>query len=107
MRKMVFIGFVVLGALVGLLSSAKADWGTRLVMMGVGALFGAPIGGALASMGRKERQRLEWDENPLPGMGTTPKDLAANYWRDRGHPPFMKPSEAEPDKHMFDPDRLG
>ena len=107
MRKLIFIGVIVLGALVGLLSSAKADWGTRFVMMGVGALFGAPIGGALASKGRKERQRLEWYENPLHGMGTTPKDLAANYWRDRGHPPFMKPSEAEPDKHMFDPDRLG
>jgi hypothetical protein len=107
MRKLIFIGFIALGALIGLIAAAKADWGTRLVMMGVGALFGAPIGGALASIGRKERQRLEWDENPLPGMGTTPKDLAANYWRDKGHPPFMKPSEAEPDKHMFDPDRLG
>jgi hypothetical protein len=45
MRKLVFIGFVLMGALVGLFSAAKADWGTRLVMMGVGALFGAPIGG--------------------------------------------------------------
>lgn len=107
MRKLILIGFIVLGALVGLVSAAKNDWGTRLVMMGVGALFGAPIGGALASIGRKGRQPLEWDENPLPGMGTTVKDLAANYWRDKGHPPFMKPSEAEPDKHMFDPDRLG
>lgn len=52
MRKLIFIGFVVLGALVGLFSAAKADWGTRLVMMGVGALFGAPIGGVLAGIGR-------------------------------------------------------
>ena len=92
--------------------SARADQSTGAAggvgwPNGVGALFGAPIGGALASIGRKGRQPLEWDENPLPGMGTTPKDLAANYWRDKGHPPFMKPSEAEPDKHMFDPDRLG
>ncbi|NJN00912.1 MAG: septal ring lytic transglycosylase RlpA family protein [Aquincola sp.] len=27
-------------------------------------------------------------------------------WRDRGHPTFMKPSDGDPDKHMFDPDRL-
>lgn len=107
MRKLIFIGFVVLGALIGLISAGNSDWGTRLVMMGVGALFGAPIGGALAGIGRKGRQLLEWDENPVPGMGTTPKDLAANYWRDKGHPPFMKPSEAEPDRHMFDPDKLG
>ena len=107
MRKLIFIGFTVLGALIGLISAAKSGWETRLVMMGVGALFGAPIGGVLASIGLKRRQPLEWDENPLPGMGTTPKDLAVNYWRDKGHPPFMKPSEAEPDKHMFDPDRLG
>ena len=106
MRKLIFIGFIVLGALIGLISAGNSDLGTRLVMMVVGALFGAPIGGALASIGRRGRQPLEWDENPLPGMGTTPKDLAANYWRDKGHPPFMKPSEAEPDKHMFDPDRL-
>ena len=106
MRKLIFMVFIALGALIGLISAMNSDWGTRLVMMGVGALFGAPIGGALASIGRKGRP-LEWEENPLPGMGTTPKDLAANYWRDKGHPPFMKPSEAEPDKHMFDPDRLG
>lgn len=95
MRKLIFIGFIALGALIGLIAARNGDWGTRLVMIGVGALFGAPIGGALASIGRKGRQPLEWDENPLPGMGTTPKDLAANYWRDKGHPPFMKPSEAE------------
>lgn len=86
MRKLIFMVFIALGALIGLIAAANADWGTRLVMMGVGALFGAPIGGALASMGRKERPRLEWDENPLPGMGSTPKDLAANYWRDKGQP---------------------
>lgn len=107
MRKLIFIGFVALGALIGLLSAAKADWATRLVMMGVGVLFGAPIGGALTGISRKGRLPLEWDETHLPGMGTTPKDLAANYWRDKGHPPFMKPSEAVPDKHMFYPDRLG
>lgn len=106
MRKLIFIGFVALGALIGLVSATKSDWGTRIVMMGVGALFGAPIGGALASIGRKKRPHSEWDESLLPGMGTTPKDLAANYWRDKGHPPFMKPSETPPDKHMFDPDRL-
>jgi len=45
-------------------------------------------------------------DSALPGMGTSPKDLAANFWRDKGHPPFMKPTEAKPDSHMFDPDKL-
>jgi hypothetical protein len=33
-------------------------------------------------------------------MGVTSEDLAANYWRDKGHPPFMKPPESDlnPDK---------
>ena len=102
MRKLIFIGFVVMGALVGLLSAAKADWGTRLVMMGVGALFGAPIGGALAGIGRKGRQHVEWDENPLPGNGTSSRDLAANYWRDEAHPPFEKPGESVDEVRRWD-----
>ena len=76
MRKLIFIGFIVLGALVGLLSSAKADWGTRLVMMGVGALFAAPIGGALAGIGKSGRS-LGRGESLLPSDGTSSKDLAA------------------------------
>ena len=28
-------------------------------------------------------------------MGVTSEDLAANFWRDKGHPPFMKPPEAD------------
>ena len=106
MRKLILIGFIVFGALVGLLSASKEDWPTRVVMMAVGVLFALPIGEVIARIGKKSRP-LEWDEQPLPGNGTSPRDLAANYWRDKGHPPFMKPSESEPDKHMFDPDKLG
>jgi len=101
MRKSIFIGFVVLGALVGLLSAGHSDWGTRLVMMGVGALFGVPIGGALASIGRKGLS-IDWDENPLQGSGTSSKDLASNYWRDEGHPPFAKPREREDEMRRWD-----
>ncbi len=107
MRKLIFIGFIVLGALIGLIAARNGDWGTRLVMMGVGALFGAPIGGALASIGRKGRQPLEWDESPLPGNGTSSKDLTANYWRDEGHPPFAKPTEGEDEMRRWDRNPLG
>ena len=98
MRKLVFVGFIVLGVSVGLFSAANDDWSTRAVMMGVGALFGCAIGGSLARIGRRG-PTLKWEQNPIPGMGVTSEDLAANYWRDKGHPPFMKPPEDDADPH--------
>lgn len=106
MQKLIFIGVVVLGALVGLLTAANDDWATRVVMMMVGALFGSAIGGALIALGRRNLPLMRGNSN-IPGMGFSTEDLAANYWRDRGHPPFMKPPDAMPDKHMFDPEKLG
>jgi hypothetical protein len=107
MRKLIFIGIVAVGALVGLLSAAQDDWATRMVMSAVGALFAAPIGAVLTRRPKPTVVAPAWDESLEAGAVTSPKALAANYWRDKGHPPFMKPQEAEPDKHMFDPDKLG
>jgi hypothetical protein len=107
MRKLIFIGIVAVGALVGLLSAAHDDWATRMVMSAVGALFAAPIGAVLTRRPKPKVVAPAWDESLEAGAITSPKALAANYWRDKGHPPFMKPQEAEPDKHMFDPDKLG
>lgn len=94
MRKLIFFGFVVISALVGLLSATGDDWPTRAVLVAVGALFGAAIGGAATQLGRSKKS-LPWHTDPIPGMGVTSEDLAANFWRDKGHPPFMKPPEAE------------
>jgi len=107
MRKLIFIGIVAVGALVGLLSAALDDWATRMVMSAVGALFAAPIGAVLTRRPKSKVVAPAWDESLEAGAITSPKALAANYWRDKGHPPFMKPQEAEPDKHLFDPDKLG
>jgi hypothetical protein len=49
-RKLTFIVFVALGVVVGLVSAAKDDWATRAVMMGIGALFGAGVGGGLTRL---------------------------------------------------------
>jgi hypothetical protein len=107
MRKLIFIGFIALGALIGLLSAAKDDWATRAVMMGLGALVGAAIGGGLTRMGSRQLPRQSsWLDEPH-GQGSPEDELVRNYWRDRGHPPFMKPPDAVPDKHVFDPDKLG
>ena len=105
-RKLTFIGIIAVGAMAGLLSTAHDDWATRLVMAAVGSLFGLAIGGALTSVGRRRASRPQIDES-IPGMGSSTADIAANYWRDKGSPPFMKAPSALPDKHMFDPDRLG
>ncbi|MBI5721068.1 MAG: hypothetical protein KIT17_01605 [Rubrivivax sp.] len=105
MRKLIFLIIVTLGASVGLLSAADDDAWTRAVMAVVGALFAAPIGAVLTRR-RKPTGATPLPDGPIETSGSTsPRALASNYWRDKGHPPFMKPSEAEPDRHMFDPDR--
>ena len=106
-RKLVFFGFVALGALIGLLSAAQDDWATRAVMMGIGALVGTAIGGGLARMGsRSVPRQASWLEEPH-GQGMPEDELVRNYWRDRGHLPFMKPPDVVPDRHVFDADKLG
>ena len=106
MRKLIFIIFVVLGAVVGLISAAMDDWATRAVMMGVGALFGAAVGGGLTRMGSRAVHRESTGLDGAHVQGAPEDELVRNYWRDRGHAPFMKPSDAPPDKHMFDADKL-
>ena len=111
MRKLIFIALLVLGALLGLLAAARDDWGTRIVMMGVGILFAAPVGAAFTFIGSRRSAAAgndHWQRRDgLTGDGTSADDLAANYGRDKGYPPFMKPPEGLPDRHQFDPDRLG
>jgi hypothetical protein len=94
MRRLIFIDVVAVGVLVGLLAGANDDWATRTVLGAVGALFGAAIGGAVTRLGRSKKALL-WESDPIPGMGITSEDLAANFWRDKGHPPFMKPPETD------------
>ena len=82
LRKAIFIAFVGVGALVGVVAAINGDWGLRVVMAGLGALVGAALGGAAIRLGRRATERRE-----IPGMGTTTADIAANFWRDRGRPP--------------------
>lgn len=110
MRKAVFIFFLTLGVSIGLLSALDGDWGLRLVMMAVGALFGGAVGAGLANLGRRHGLGpllSEEEANPIPGMGTSSRDLAANYWRDKGRLPFTKMRNIQPDEHMFDPEKIG
>jgi hypothetical protein len=109
MRKATFLFFLLLGIGAGLLSARNDDWGVRIVMMAVGALFGCAIGGGLSQIGKPQprRHRLFSQEEiePIPGGGSSGRDLAVNYWRDEGHPPFTKPPRPEHGARMFDADR--
>ncbi len=108
MRKLLALAILVFGALAGLLSAAEDNWGTRVVMIGVGLLFTAPVAGAIAITKRRDGVQLEtdWQERPIAGQGVSARDLVANYWRDQGHAPFTKPPNGPPDKHQFDPNRI-
>ena len=85
MRMLAFLVLVLAGALAGWAIGQDEALATRLVLAAVGALVGAAVGGALLKIGRGQVSR-----------SLTSEDLAANYWRDKGHPPFMKPPEGDP-----------
>ena len=102
MRKAIFSLFIAMGACAGLLSSLDGGWGLRIVMTTLGAVAGIAIGGGVTRMGKGTRT----ESRAIPGLGTDSEDLAANYWRDGGHPPFMKPRRGEHGRHMLDPENL-
>jgi hypothetical protein len=106
MRWGLFMGVVCLGALLGVAAALHDDTATQVGMAFVGALFAAPVAAVLARRRESIAGAVEADESIEPAGSCSPRALARNYWRDRGHPPFMKPSDSDPDKHMFDPDRI-
>lgn len=52
MRKFFFFLILAVGVGIGLFSAIREDWGTRLVMMAIGAVAAIAIGGALTGLGR-------------------------------------------------------
>lgn len=106
MRLMIFAVVVGLGATIGVITAAGDDTSTRCVMALVGALFAVPVAAVLTRR-RKGSGHVQSSDEPIELSGSTsPRSLSANYWRDQGHPPYMKPSDSGPDEHMFEPDRL-
>jgi len=106
MRSVIMIICLLAGAGSGLAASLHDGWGTRIVMMLLGAMVAAPVGAALSKRARgrsARRQPLEEGDSP---HGTSAESLAANFWRDRGHAPFMRPPGGPPDHHQLDPDRM-
>ena len=106
MRKVILFIFVVVGAAVGLASTLTDDWGVKTVMMIIGAVAGAAIGGAISGIAARGRMKQEFDIAAMPGLGMTPTDTMDNYWRDKGRPPLTSALEPEHGRHQFDPDKL-
>ena len=109
MRKLIFLLFLAIGIGLGWLSALHDEIGLQIGMMIVGAMFGGAVGGALSQIGSRNPNLLplqtEEERNPIPGMGMSGRDMAANFWRDKGHPPFMKPPRPEHGIHMLDADK--
>ncbi len=94
LRLTLFLAIVVAVAIAGFLTGSGEDAATRLVLAGIGSLIGAAIGGAVLKLGGTKGPNTSTG-SPIPGAGVTSEDLAANYWRDKGHPPYMKPPDGE------------
>jgi hypothetical protein len=90
MRKVALFVGLVLGACAGLLTSLGDGIGLKIVMMSIGAVAGAAIGGALARAGRREPLRRD----SIPGVRFSPEEHARNYWRDKGE---IYPMPGHPD----------
>jgi hypothetical protein len=93
-RLALFFAIVVAVAIAGFVTGIGEDTATRLVLAGIGSLIGAAIGGAVLKLGGTKGPNTSTG-SPIPGAGVTSEDLAANYWRDKGHPPYMKPPDGE------------
>ena len=109
MRKLIFFTIVGFGAFVGFLSAIHDSWGLRFVMMMMGVIFAVPVAGlAFAGTGKSRHfgHGRRSHQSELTGQGISIDDLAANYWRDKGHPPFMNPADAILDSNINHPDKL-
>lgn len=81
MRKSIFIGFIALGAAIGVAAGLGEDIGLKLLFGCIGAITGAAVGGALAGIGRR---RPESEETDTQGLTESQNARRKNYWLDRG-----------------------
>jgi len=81
MRKFIFIGFIVLGAALGLFAAMNESVGVQVVIAAVGTVAGVAIGGALSGVGRRRRAM---DVSPMVDSPETTEDRVSNYWLDHG-----------------------
>ncbi|MCE4369655.1 hypothetical protein [Xanthomonas hortorum] len=108
MRKLIFYGCIALGAGIGVVIGAvDGDVGLAVLLGLKLGLAGLVLGALLSSIGRRFSSAVETDSAledqdemeriaRLGGQGMSPEEVSANYWRDKGHPPFMNPEDYDP-----------
>lgn len=97
----IWIGMAT-GGLIGLFTSIMDSLGLKIVMMSIGVIAGAAIGGAF-SRSRKDHRKAMYEVDESHGLGTSPEDRMQNFWRDKGKiVPFSGPPEPEGTNHDFD-----
>jgi hypothetical protein len=104
MRQFAFWSLTFLGAALGALIAYDDGWGVLAGMTLIGGVVGLVVGGVITGIGSRRRGHND-DGSESHRLASEERDR--NFWRDRGHPPFMKPPDAHPDHRMFDPDRQG
>ena len=90
MRKGILVIGLILGACVGLLTTLTDGIGLKLVMVSIGAIAGAAIGGALSKTGKRKPVLPD----SIPGTGSFFDEQMRNYWRDKGE---IYPMPGHPD----------
>ena len=110
MKKVFIFVCIATGVGIALFTTFFDEIEVKVVMSCIGAMVGAIFGCAVAGLfgkGGTHLKRLipDDDNHAYVGTGVRPVDLAHNYWRDKGHPPFTDPHlEPERGRHMFDGD---
>ncbi len=104
MRKLIFIGFIVLGAAMGMFAALEEGNGLKVVFACVGSIVGAAVGGALSQIGR-QRGRSTIHDDGKDGLVAVQDEQARNYWLDRGRPTASPglPHAEDSDPHSREP----
>lgn len=104
MRKIVFIGFIVLGAAMGIFAALEEDGGLKVVFACLGGIVGAAVGGALSQIGRR-RGRSTIHDDGTDGLVAVQDEQIWNYWLDRGRPTASPglPHAEDSDPHSREP----
>lgn len=104
MRKLIFIGFIVLGAAMGMFAALEEGNGLKVVFACVGSIVGAAVGGALSQIGRQRGRSMIHDDG-TDGLVAVQDEQARNYWLDRGRPTASPglPHAEDSDPHSREP----
>lgn len=96
MIKFLNLIIIIAGAACGYLWALSDSWALKALLMAICMCVAITITQALSRFGRsaaRDRQERLLDTKPPQGTGLWIKNLSANHWRDKGHPPYMKPND--------------